>query len=129
MMSTEEKPLHVQVAEALGWVKLHERQQLYYVKWLKGGQRQVGGTPWQWHGENPQGVSGGEYLVPRYDTNWAATGPLIERFEIQLLPLGNGAWAATKGIGTPRLIDGLTPLIATCNLILALHAVGKLPKL
>jgi len=86
-------------------------------------------------------------LIPRYDTNWSATGPLIEKLTISIrdttrcsdavvnpvviagtFELG---WAARRG-GWPGVhyndVYGETPLIAVCNLILALKEAGRLPS-
>jgi hypothetical protein len=70
---------------------------------------------------------------PRYDTDWSATGPEIERFKLDVwhvpadmpIPGMSLRWRATceRAEGSE---EGDTPLIAICNLILALHAAGKL---
>lgn len=74
--------------------------------------------------------------VPHYDTDWSAGGPLLERFEITLHR------ARTDEIGWhwrawPKEVDGGLPcpwqpadkpLTAVCNLIVSLHAAGKLPE-
>jgi hypothetical protein len=92
-----EKPLHVRVAEAIGWTEVHDT----------GGSSMVAGEPNYWRGRPP-----GERLViprqawpvvPRYDADWAATGPLIERFNLSLL----------RNTEDP-------PLIEVCRRILAL---------
>lgn len=105
-----EKPLHVQVAEALGWI----------------GVAQVGSAEWAgFLGEIPGRVS-------RYDTDWSVTGPLIEKYGISLQPeyfmtdppklTGYRAIQALTG----TVGYGVTALEAVCNLILALAAAGKL---
>lgn len=136
-----DKPLHVSVAEALGWKQ-------------RGpdviGDRDCGGTEW-W--VPPDSVGGSycnacrpEMAPPRYDTDWSATGPLIEKYGIGLY-LAEG-FCKDDGCGTDNECcddscpcwqsaewwaskdddrgEGATPLIAACNLILALHAAGKL---
>lgn len=130
-----DKPLHVRVAEALGWTNcqlcpdgpdIHGRQH-----WV-GDQPVIGGVVRQSH------------CMPEYDTDWAATGPLIEKYRISLsatyklfdgddgLPLPGDTWIASddrrraKGGFPVAMEPGSTPLIAVCNLILALHAAGKL---
>jgi hypothetical protein len=67
-----------------------------------------------------------------YDTDWSAAGPLIERYQMVVTPNGGGdgesAWAAHMHETKWRYWTGFgaTPLIAICNLILALSAAGKL---
>lgn len=117
-----EKPLHVRVAEALGWTSLHNV-----------GNCMIPGEPDDYRGRSPGNVfvgPGGECPVPRYDTWWSATGPLIERLGISL---NNYALAPSRGTTAHRRIDdriydasGPTSLIAVCNLILALKEAGKL---
>lgn len=125
-----EKPLHVRVAEALGWTYLGPSE-------VEDG----------WEGEPPDAF---ELLpdgirrrldqhvgVPRYDTDWSATGPLIERLKISIWPIlkarpseGYSAyWSAdyhdiamAEGVS----ISAATPLEAACRLILALAAADKL---
>jgi len=85
---------------------------------------------------------------PRYDTDWSATGPLIERLRITIFPVEAwvegyepGGFAAVTeasisgyefecwpGTGYQILPVGPTPLVAACTLILALAGAGKLPK-
>jgi hypothetical protein len=98
-----DKPLHVQVAKALGWIGCVRKP----------------GTGW-W-GKAP-GSSG---LLPldRFDKSWSATGRLIEKYGIDVFKQAPN-WKAVceetlQGTGT-------TPLIAVCNLILALSEAGKL---
>lgn len=148
-----EKPLHVQVAEALGMI-CHNAGPAHPA---------AGGGDW-WIAEPMRTIAAGETwspTIPRYDTDWSATGPLIERYHIRLcngLRFGDAAmygegepkgpkvwWAETSfdGWGDPypwtildererdATIEALqadSPLRAVCNLILALHAAGKLPK-
>ena len=107
-MSAGEKPLHVQVAEALGWEGLTV-------------------TPM---GEL-RGSHDGLYLpVPHYDTDWAATGPLIEKLKMWVFPDQHAKefyWEATIEPGPEAIsAEGPTPLAAVCHLILALKAAGKL---
>lgn len=127
-----EQPLHVRVAEALGWdtaASLHS--------WDEAAEGYRGCTRCDqlahWNGPEP------ELCVPRYGTDWSATGPLIERYKIQVWhqedPLAeilgplDGPWRATHEVcASPDLgaCTGPTPLIAVCNLILALKEAGKL---
>ena len=119
-----EKPLHVQVAEALGWTDISCAGPKPILSLPGKGASLWGGLP---PGFDPRDAffRGDAVLsgIPRYDTDWSATGPLIERLGIATWPQSEG-WAAEL-----RLEDratGPTPLIAVCNLILALHAAGKL---
>lgn len=127
-MSTE-KPLHVQVAEALGQVECGA--------WKLWGQS-LGGPEWM----KPNGSCKHENcyppgLPPRYDLHWPATGPLIERYGLALdnepIEEDRFGWRAQERYwqdsDTCALhAFGPTPLIAVCNLILALKAAGKLAE-
>ena len=114
-----EKPLHVQVAEALGWTDCH----------LDDADTDI----WEgiyfnddrWH------------AISRYDTDWSATGPLIEKYQIALRPpseperCGGNLWEAYCWFGpdgdeeiTGGSVDG--PLAAVCRLLLKLKDAGKL---
>ena len=72
----------------------------------------------------------------RYDTDWSATGPLIERLGIAIERRSGNIpafqWVAAECICADHdhnLSDpfghGEGALIAVCNLILALHEAGK----
>jgi hypothetical protein len=120
---SDEKPLHVQVAEALGWEHLRD----------DGG----------WRGDGPNWRDGGGVIgmVPRYDTDWAATGPLIEKHRLIVGPgwrkISDSlfgpptqwvAKTATPNDPEQDYLDAIadTPLEAVCRLILDLKAAGKL---
>jgi hypothetical protein len=66
-------------------------------------------------------------LVPRYDLEWEHGGPLVEEYGIGLdfepVEERKYRWRARR---EGESIFGPTPLIAVCNLILALKAAGKL---
>jgi hypothetical protein len=118
----DEKPLHVRVAEALGWTVFYEVP----VGATPGYFRHLGKPP-AWHMEGDRT----DVLVPFLDTSWHDTGPLIERFHIHLSHGGRasakpwGAWSA----GQPNptwWARGDSPLEAVCHLILALAEAGKL---
>lgn len=94
-LQIDERPLHVCVAEALGWTKLAISGYVQFV----GGTMVSDGREWRgrdairvddpWH-DSP---------VPRYDTDWSATGPLIEKYDINVFPASRTdgkttAWAA-----------------------------------
>lgn len=96
------KPLHVQVAEALGTMS---------VPWAEA--QEIGYDP--------------DY----YDTDWEATGPLIEKYGFWLRRLDGVVvkWDAFRNddLPTPRG-EGDTALEAVCRLILALHKAGELVR-
>lgn len=123
---SDEKPLHVRVAQALGWTIIEHVDGL-------------------WRGLTPQDPRLGKIhcMVARYDTNWGATGPLIEKCGINLervfTPEGV-RWKASKWFGEEaehlpglegieeEVLDasGDTPLVAVCYLLLVLAVHGKL---
>ena len=145
---SEEKPLHVRVAEALGskpvdaawgyiappeegvWSHLRSRllrsrteaSAAYEARGFKSPGDEEGVCWWKdgW----------GPLFIEEYDTDWAATGPLIESMTIALgwsgdsVP-GQQRWAAVPS-GGAIYGRGPTTLIAVCNLILALKEAGKL---
>lgn len=135
-------PLHVQVAQALGWTY-------------------CGPGEWDWEGEPPEGSPLRAIVrridqhvgIPHYDTDWAATGPLIQRFNVALVPLRYSGptaykWRAVADGDRYSILDAVesrvyaddgpdhpegpetygSPLKAVCYLILALHKTGKLPQ-
>ncbi len=134
---TDERPLHVRVAEALGWTELVESH-----------------SPPMWLGRLPTGldmpgtnfvasidrqnriVTIGSGSVPRYDTDWSATGPIIERLRVHVGPVGfhRPPWEAFKLMGEDQEDEaysapGQTPLGAVCDLLLLLHEAGRLADL
>lgn len=113
-----DKPLHVRVAEALGWINVLPFEADGIV------------DESNWTGDDPSGEGG---FVPNYDTDWSATGPLIEKNGIAIFPTSEAVLAKTSfGRWTASILafesceSGPTPLIAVCNLILALAEAGKL---
>jgi hypothetical protein len=117
-----EPPLHVRVAEALGWTLLPPDD---------SRDTECGGTEF-WR---PPGTSVSycnacrpEMAPPRYDTDWAATGPWIEKYGISLLTGGSTAgkltWTAHNQHASE--LHHPAPLIAVCNLLLALKEADKL---
>lgn len=143
-----EKPLHVQVAEVLGWERTHARDD--HAGHPCGDILLPDPERMRWKGRAPGEMLVGPEgckIIPRFDEDWSATGPLIERFRIALASYDSmdGAgqpitmWSAILNPGFVRfefagemawdpdqIIDGPTPLIAVCNLILALKAAGPL---
>lgn len=106
-----DKPLHVRVAEVLGW----------------RGFASLGPL---WFGYDP--FIQMDVEVPRYDTDWSATGPLIEKYRLEVTR-ECGEWCAHWSGDTEYIkvhhddgTHGKTLLIAVCNLILALAEAGKL---
>ena len=123
----DEKPLHVRVAEALGLPT--EPSQHAWDEAAEGYRactrcNQSAG----WNSPEP------EWCASRYDTDWSATGPLIERLRIALTPIPYGGrilWRAHPhdfGDKTYLDVQHYTPLEAVCLAILALADAGRLPK-
>ncbi len=117
---SEDKPLHARVAEALGWIGLTNER-----------------APW-WYGYPRSGTAlldavrdgSGRFRVPDYATDWSATGPLIEQYGFTVEPdlCHAPRWLAYRIEKSGEVTEGvgLTPLLAVCELILALKATGKL---
>lgn len=114
-------PLHVEVAAALGWTDLvghckcasaaatHECERI-------------------WWGRPPRGLAR-PGPVPRFDLDWSATGPLLERFDISLQRRraagGGAAWIARSGAWSAVAGRGTSALESVCRLLLDL--VGRRP--
>jgi hypothetical protein len=69
-------------------------------------------------------------LIRRFDRDWEETGPLIEKFVIELTAFPGG-WRATawRPFAIPQTVtraDGTTALEAVCRLIVELGRAGKL---
>ena len=126
-------PLHVRVAEALGWSHIGKR---------KGGillpEPLLPGKGWEGWREGL--LFGQRQSLPDYDTDWSATGPLIEKYGLAVClftpPFKHPAapeeaarawWPGSDGVND-SIIDcfGPTPLRAVCYLILELKKAGKL---
>lgn len=121
-MEPDNRPLHVRTAEALGFktrnAKAPDGPDVWMLQCARHRPPNPGESPNEWR------------AVPRYDTDWAATGPFIERFGIDVtqvgVPVKEYGWHAEvfgEGLG-----GGATPLVAICNLLLVLHAAGKLER-
>lgn len=134
-----EKPLYVLVAEAMGLphVGAYRRKSIHSSGWEPCDiSDHTPDTPhwkadWYW---SHDGVEP-DQCIPRYDTDWSVTGPLIERFGIGVEPdhpddfgrAGFKGWYALREHDTPILdATGATPLEAVCRLILRLKDAGKL---
>jgi hypothetical protein len=128
-----DKPLHVQVAEVLGWTNLTD----------SGYGRYDGDPPEDWPEYVGFDFKLSQVLVPRYDTDWAATGPLLEKYRISTGKYNpwfqGGKYYAVQRYQSASEEDALaqmgpepyettgdTTLQAACLLILALHKAGKL---
>jgi hypothetical protein len=114
--TSPERPLHVRVAEAL--------HPTWEIEAFTGGMVFLRGRIWAEEGDwyaydYSYEADMGPFLVPEYDTDWSATGPLLEKYKITSQP--NYAWI--DGFDS---VYGDTRLEAACHLILALHAAGKL---
>lgn len=123
-----EKPLHVKVAEALGCpARGCVGGRSDFPKW-------VCGCEYGAHGSDV--LIDGCWSVKRYDTDWSAAGPLIDRFGIGLQRYGLGATEASRkawpnghwsAIGFPVLggelsAPGQTAILAVCDLIVTAFA-------
>lgn len=139
-----EKPLNVRVAEALGVEPAFRdfpSEDYCVLQCSCGAMHEFGHSSAQeedraWR-EKHQPHLTQNWNCPRYDIDWSTTGPLIDRFKITLQWDGLGWHAcemdAHRGVeGTSEpwhdglYADGETSLEAVCNLILQLHAAGKL---
>lgn len=126
---SEDKPLHVRVAEALGIVICDQWTVLDMDPWngptYRANCTHKGCVPSQ--------------RPPRYDTDWSATGPLVEKYGLTLAKCEDQeVWLAAPrqeyldesagylAYASRPFMQGETPLIAVCNLILALKEAGKL---
>lgn len=106
------KPLHVRVAEVLGWTHISPGNTMNL------DDPGVGYPP-------SLPIVGQKEAIPRYDTDWAATGPLIERMRLYLYWADDARlWIAqppfSDQVDKPHVFAGDTPLIAVCNLIVEL---------
>lgn len=116
-----EKPLHVRTAEALGWTMLEPSNLMDLSHPYRGYPPHLP-------------VVGQKERVPYYDTDWSATGPLIEQYRFDTAWSGDEhGWTATawRPDGEPTKAfykQGSTILIAVCRLIIVLRETGKLPR-
>lgn len=141
-----EKPLHVRVAEVLGahiefrvapWYRPHENREPTWMRRCVVGEHVI----WPQRGlcAVKEGEEAWTYTIPRYDTDWSATGPLIEKYRFATWTAGplhdlvcesdEMLWRCNsddRGLQQEGSEVGATPLIAACNLILALATEGKL---
>lgn len=111
-----ERPIHVQVAEALGFTNIH----------CDDGPRHsvCASNGWAKPPDQP-GIS--SIPLPNYDLDWWTAGPLIERYSIKLELWAAGSWAASTGAFLIKYgAVGPTPLLAICHLIVLLGKAGVL---
>jgi len=120
-MTEQEKPLHVRVAEALGWrVERRPPGGILLPDQARPGKGWVGWRDGMLLDERKP--------IPDFDTDWAATGPLIEKYGIWVHPCdhdGTSHWVASNE-HDESIPESRTPLEAVCHLILALKEAGKL---
>ena len=115
-----EKPLYVLVAEALGWTDCS------ISGWTRfRGERIVEDNRF-WSGVSPYRAELRtiQDKLPRYDTDWSATGPLIEKYRIEIEPFMDSWRVRSVGDPTGTREQQKSLLIAICNLILALAEAG-----
>jgi hypothetical protein len=121
-----DKPLHVRVAEALGWRNV-----------APGGLLLPDN-----HVGDPPGLIGATTSVPWYDREWSATGPLIDKYKLGVEPDGNRWDAFTEMVHLPtgrvedepyggawqyeHYVTADSPLKAVCLLLLELYEAGTL---
>jgi hypothetical protein len=164
-----ERPLHVRVAEVLGWT-MPRVTYPYNVGAVTDGapfppmapaavwlgippptvgdvrhpQHRKEGCVYAWENEPCECEPPEEHKLPRFDTDWAEAGPLIERFGITVHKTSSDAhgalWVAFEPFGdlihsedcfgidgyADHFEYGNTPLEATCRLILSLASDGRL---
>ncbi len=144
-----DKPLHVQVAEALGMTLVDRSTAVRisnerHVKNNDEVERSLGIRPpfndyEHWYsGAGPYILSDSTFgldQVPAYDTSWEATGPLIEKYKISLrhgecrmhVECRNLWCATSQDHQADDRVDAVNPLVAVCYLVIALKEAGKLP--
>ena len=115
---SEEKPLHVQVAEALGCKP--EFETTYSPTFWYCTCPPTFGPIW------PHGDLQGVKAIRRYDKDWRFMGPFMEEHRISVYAFRDPRWFAHRS-DAPRDESGLrerggaTILEAVCNLIVAYH--------
>jgi hypothetical protein len=123
-----DKPLHVRVAEAI-------RGADFYIP-VEGAE--IGKMmPTLGHRVPPRAAREGDFwfeagneivMVPRYDSDWSATGPLIERLDITLSrePDPDRDYWEARAHASSVKAKADSPLQSVCYLILELAKQGKL---
>jgi hypothetical protein len=107
-------PLHVLVANAIGWTELRHYDDL---------------TVPGWYGRFPGAEPGIKTDVPRYDSSFCSTGPLMERFKIGVM-WDHGQWIAHYSTteGHDQYQGGETPSQAVSRMVVHLHKKGLLTE-
>lgn len=145
-----DKPLHVEVAEALGWTNCRAGTtpvpgdfNVHQAFWLGDPPPGVKPNPATTYIDNEtERVMFGDSVIPHYDTDWSVTGPLIKKFGFNLDCVRDDEddddpdWEAfVRGLTDTNggyiwswAERGATnePLVAICYLILTLAKKGKL---
>lgn len=148
MSAEANKPLHVRVAEALGFggaspcpqcPMFDKHEQTWHFDHLQSDTRHPV-YAWLWESvydfgdactcwcrsDKPHVVT---YALQRFDTNWSATGPLMERYGLTVYHEAAG-WAAREDGGRPGTGLGVdhagSPLEAVCHLLISLGKAGRL---
>jgi hypothetical protein len=138
-----EKPLNARVAEALGF-KVRDLSKYGCTAQCVSGPSEAGAfhgarsgphdhirweywKPYEWEDD------GDWKLVENYDTDWSASGQLVEKNRVTITDFASEPWMAARdftvdydGWRAGEYAYGRTPLVALCNLILALKESGKL---
>jgi hypothetical protein len=131
-----DRPLHVQVAEAIGAEGVryeefpcHVGQSVCLRCSGVGDLPSVSDRPkmigqWMesyWIEDEDVGEA-----IPSYDLDWSATGPLLKEYGISLAPDQTlpGTWGAWVGDFAPLSARDPEPLVAVCLLILEMNAAG-----
>lgn len=122
---SEETPLHVRVAEVLGWT--WKQSYTGACRFLcppafdLNGAHNFDPAHFRDASEAMRICDDGYRYVPRYDTAWSATGPLIEKYGISLHWTITERWAATGPAHTAHWREyDESPLVAACRTIIAL---------
>lgn len=110
-------PLQIRVAEALGWFNIEKPNPMNLAN------EYIGYPP---HTQ----IIGHKQPVPKFNEDWAAVGPLIEKFKIDLWHLPQFIrdlsihpeieWRATCE-QTHHCMEGKTPFEAICKLVLLIY--------
>ena len=121
-------PLHVQVAQARGCAIHLEDVNTSYETFVCGC---VKTSPFP-HGSESHGCSISR--IPRYDTDWAAAGPLVEEYDLNIWrTVFEDVYFATQPRGIARIFaddkpprgEGATRLEAICRAVIAIEKEKK----
>lgn len=128
---SNEIPLHAQVALALGYTwRAVNRGMLCRFLSPPDPEKLAWSSPAD--GDEPIAVDAYRW-IPKFTTDWSATGPLLLKFRIGIDPTIKTSdpaqpgqnWVAREPVSKLFEIDS-DPLVAACRLLLKLHAAGKL---